>query len=116
MMDRAIIVRQLALAGALAAVTLGCSEPEHYRQSLDHRVLPPSLTVRQPPQRLPESGVKPASAELPAEQAPVTPAPTESPPVTDGRAPAGPISLPEAVELAYRNQPRLRVFLEGIAQ
>src|SRR5439155_22682020 len=36
--------------------------------------------------------------------------------VTDGRCAAGPLTLPDAIALAYRLQPRLRVFLEGVVQ
>src|SRR5262245_15360102 len=115
-MDRAIIVRHLLLAGALAAVTVGCAEPERYRQPFDHRVLPASLAVRHP-QRVPESGgVKQVRAELLADPAPASVPGEPSPPVTDGRSAPGPLSLPDAVSLAYRNQPRLRVFLEGVVQ
>src|SRR5262249_58610854 len=38
------------------------------------------------------------------------------PPVPDGRCAPGPLSLQDAVALAYRLQPRLRVFLEGVVQ
>jgi outer membrane protein TolC len=122
MMDRAIIVRQLVLAGTIAAVTVGCAEPQYFRQPFDHRVLPPTIAARQQPQQLAKSsGVKQLRADLPVTEsvsaAPTTPAPDEpAPPVTDGRTVTGPLSLPDAVELAYRNQPRLRVFLEGVAQ
>jgi outer membrane protein TolC len=45
------------------------------------------------------------------------PSPAEpAPPVTDGRSAPGPLSLTDAIDLANRLQPRLRVFLEGIAQ
>src|SRR5262249_37712512 len=63
-------------------------------------------------------GVKPARADLPAaEPVPTSPSPGEpAPPVTDGRRASGPLSLPDAIALAYRMQPRLRVFLEGAVQ
>src|SRR5262245_19409914 len=118
-MHRALIVRRLLLAGAISAGAAGCAEPAYYRQPFDHRVLPPSVAVRQQPQQLPKSGaVKQARAELPLiEPVPASPAPDEpNPPVTDGRSAPGPLSLPDAVALAYRNQPRLRVFLEGVVQ
>src|SRR5262249_18173948 len=38
------------------------------------------------------------------------------PPVPDGRCAPGPLSLQDAVALAYRMQPRLRAFLEGVVQ
>ncbi|HKB40176.1 MAG TPA: TolC family protein [Gemmataceae bacterium] len=128
MMHRVIIVRQLLLAGAVSAVAVGCAEPAHYRQPFDHRVLPPAAALR-PPQQLSESSkvkqvqaesgtVKQVRAELPAAD-PVSelPSPGEPPPaVTDGRTAPGPISLPEAIALAYRLQPRLRAFLEEVVQ
>src|SRR5262245_34426423 len=126
MTNRAIFVRQLVLAGAVVAGASGCAEPAHYCQPFDHRVLPPSVTARPPqrqPQRVPgqwssDDGVKQARADLPvAEPVPASPALGEpSPPVTDGRAVPGPLSLPEAIVLAYRLQPRLRVFLEEVVQ
>jgi outer membrane protein TolC len=64
------------------------------------------------------NGVKLVRADLPAtDPAPVSPSPGEpAPPVTDGRSVSGPLSLPDAVALAFRLQPRLRVFLEGVVQ
>ena len=119
MTSRAIIVLRLLLAGATTAIVVGCAEPAQYQQPFDHRVLPPSVEVRQQSQRLPESSaVKQAGAILPAtDTVPASPSPGEpAPPVTDGRTAAGPLSLPEAVALANRLQPRLRVFLEGVVQ
>src|SRR5262249_50758666 len=86
--------------------------------SFDHRVLPPSVATRQPPTRSADSGVKPARADLPAaEPVPTSPSPGEpAPPVTDGRRASGPLSLPDAIALAYRMQPRLRAFLEGVVR
>jgi len=64
--------------------------------------------------------VKQARAELAAPAlAPVLPATlmtSPPPPATDDHCPSGPLSLPEAVALAHRLQPRLRVFLESINQ
>jgi outer membrane protein TolC len=62
--------------------------------------------------------VKQVRADLPApDPGPASPSPGEpAPPVTDGRSAPGPLSLPDAVALAYRLQPRLRVFLEGVVQ
>src|SRR5262249_39293071 len=60
-------------------------------------------------------GVRQAGTDLPV--AGSVPAPGEpAPPVTDDRQAPGPLSLLDAVALAYRNQPRLRVFLEGVVQ
>ncbi|MBP3954885.1 TolC family protein [Gemmata sp. G18] len=112
----AISVRRLLLAGVTAGAATGCGGPEHYRSSLDHRVLPPSVATRQPPTRSPDGAVKQVRADLPVTD-PVSPSPGEpAPPVTDGRTAAGPLSLPDAVALAHRLQPRLQVFLEGVVQ
>jgi outer membrane protein len=116
---RAISLRRLLLAGAAASAVAGCGSPERSRQSFDHRVLPPPVAARQPFTRPPDGdGVKPVRADLPTtDPVPVSPSPGESaPPVADGRSAPGPLSLPDAVALAYRLQPRLRVFLEGVVQ
>src|SRR5947209_3185564 len=115
---RVITVRRLLLAGVAASTTAGCGAPDRYRPSFDHRVLPPSVATRQQPIRLAEGGVKPARADLPAaDPVPVSPTPGEpAPAVTDGRCAPGPLSLPDAIALGYRLQPRLRVFLEGVVQ
>jgi outer membrane protein len=42
------------------------------------------------------------------------PAPASEATVPPNESPAGQITLPEAIQTAYRSQPRLRVFLEGI--
>jgi len=115
---KAVTVRRLFLAGAVASVAAGCGGPERYRSSFDHRVLPPSVATRQQPIRSADGGVKQARADLPAaDPVPAAPAPREvAQPVTDGRADAGPLSLPDSIAIAYRLQPRLRVFLEGVVQ
>src|SRR5947208_3422382 len=112
MMYRAIAVRRLLLAGVAASAGAGCAESAGYRPSFDHRVLPPPVAARQPSTRLPAGdGVKPVRADLPAaDPVPVSTSPGEpAPPVTDGRCAAGPLTLPDAIALAYRLQPRLRV-------
>jgi outer membrane protein TolC len=119
MMERAIIVRHLLRAGVVAAVAAGCAEPERYRQPFDHRVLPPALAVRQSAQQPPKNGgVQQVRADVaPADPVSTLPAPdAPNPPVADGRSASGPLSLSDAVALAYRHQPRLRVFLEGVVQ
>jgi outer membrane protein TolC len=62
--------------------------------------------------------VEQVRADLPmTDPVPTTPSPGEpAPPVTDGRYASGPLPLPDAIALAYRLQPRLRVFLEGVVQ
>ncbi len=114
----AIAVRRLFLAGVVASSVAGCGAPDCYRPSFDHRDLPPSIATRQQVTKPPEVGVKQARADLTAaDQVPASPSPGEpAPPVTDGRCAPGPLSLPDAVGLAYRLQPRLRVFLEGVVQ
>jgi len=115
---RAIAVRRLLLAGAAAGTVAGCGAPDRYRPSFDRRVLPPSVVTRQQPARAPDTGVKQARADVPSvEPVPATPTPGEpAPQVADGRCAPGPLSLPDAIALAYRVQPRLRVFLEGVVQ
>jgi outer membrane protein TolC len=115
----AITVRRLLLAGVAAISTLGCAGPDPVRQSLDHRVLPPAVAIAPPPTSpSADDGVKQSGAEVFAvDWAPTLPRPGEpAPPITDSRCAAGPLSLPDAVALAYRFQPRLRVFHEEIAQ
>src|SRR5262245_14438633 len=109
---RTITVLNLFLAGVVA----GCAGPDRYRPSVDHRVLPPPVATRQQTTRSEDGGVKPARADLSAaEVVRMTPPPGEpGPPVTDGRCASAPLSLPDAIALAYRMQPRLRVFLEGV--
>ncbi len=115
---RTVTVRKLLLAGLAAGSTAGCAAPDPSRASFDHRVLPPSVATRQQATKPPDGGVKPARADLPAaDPVPVSPSPGEpAPPVTDGRCAPEPLSLPDAIALAYRMQPRLRVFLEGVVQ
>src|SRR5260221_5988989 len=111
-------VRMLLLVGVAACLLAGCGGPERYRTSFDHPVLPPSVATRQQAAKPLDGGVKQARADLPAaDPVPMSPSPGElAPPVTDGRSAPGPLSLPDAVALAYRLQPRLRVFLEGVVQ
>ncbi|MDB5309300.1 MAG: outer membrane protein [Gemmataceae bacterium] len=116
---RAITVRRLLIAGAAASSVGGCGGPERYGQSFGHRVLPPPVAASQLPTRPPDGGgVKQARADLPAaDPVPASPALGEPPPaVTDGRNAPGPVSLADAIALAFRLQPRLRVFLEGVVQ
>src|SRR5262245_59736288 len=115
---RGLSLRPFLLAGTASAIA-GCAGPEGYYQSFDRGSLPPILATRQPPTKPTEGdGVKPARTELPAAD-PVlaTPSPGEpTPPVTDGRCAPGPLALPDAIALAFRMQPRLRVFLAGVVQ
>src|SRR5437879_2564510 len=110
---RTSTVRRLLLAGVAAGYTAGCAGPDPHRASFDHRVLPPSVATRQQATKPPDGGVKQVRADLPAaDPVPVSPSPGEPAPlVTDGRCASGPLSLPDAIALAYRLQPRLRVFL-----
>src|SRR5260221_9715856 len=112
-----IIAVRMFLVGIATSLVVGCGGPERYRQSFDNRIMPPA--AKQTQTKAPESnGVKQARAEVQLSQpAPVSPSPGEpAPPVTDGRTASGPLSLAEAVALAYRLQPRLQVFLEGVVQ
>src|SRR5207249_1704002 len=100
---RAYTVRGLLLAGVWTCSVAGCGAPDRYRPSLDHRVLPPSVAKSQPAAKPLDGGVKQTRAEVQVSQP--APSPGEpAPPVTDGRIASGPLSLPEAVALAYRLQ------------
>src|SRR5262249_45796316 len=102
----------------LTGVAAGCAGPGPYRPSVDHWVLPPLLTTRQQAIKPTDSEVKPVRADIPTAD-PVSASPSPGgpgPPVTDGRCASGPLSLTDSIALAYRMQPRLRVFLEGVVQ
>jgi outer membrane protein len=114
----AVTVRTVILVVFVAGLSAGCGGPERSRSSFDHRVLPPSLATKQQPIRSPDGGVQQVRADLPAaDPVSATPSPEEpAQPVADGRAAPGPLTLPDAIALAHRMQPRLRVFLEGVVQ
>jgi outer membrane protein len=119
MMFRVIISRKLFLAGITASTLAGCASPSRFDQSFDQRVLPPSLaTSPQPTKPLNGDGVKQVRADQPATASPPMPtSPGEpAPPISDPRSSATPLSLSDAIALAFRLQPRLRVFLEGVVQ
>src|SRR4051812_39222423 len=121
--------RCLVLCILVPLLTGGCIRPRaEVRDSLAARVLP--APDRASPA---DAMVRPAAAERP--QAPdqilppaLEPAPTTVPRPNEAAGsaptamdateePAGkPLTLPEAIELAFRLQPRLRAQLEGIAQ
>jgi outer membrane protein len=115
---RAITIRRLLVAGIVAGAAAGCGGPDRFRPSFDQRILPPPMAALGPPTRAPDTGVKQVRADLPAadpvlaSRSPGEPAP----PVTDGRCAPGPLSLPDALDLAFRLQPRLRAALESIRQ
>ncbi len=114
-----IISRKLFLAGITASTLAGCTSQERYDSSLDKRVLPTSLATRQQPTKSPDgNGVKQVRAEIPvAAAALLSPSPGETvPAVSDPRSSPAPLSLSDAIAVAYRLQPRLRVFLEGVVQ
>lgn len=116
---RAITVRRLLLAGVAAGSTAGCAGPDLYPPSLNHRVLPPAVATAPPPTSPPAaSNVTQAQAIVfAADWAPTLPPPSApAAPGADPRCAPGSLSLPDAITLAYQHQPRLRVFLEGIAQ
>ncbi len=116
---RAIISRKLLLAGVTASTLAGCATPERYDSSLDKRALPPALAMRPQPTKPPDSdGVKQVRAEVASVVSPPVPSsPGETVPlVSDPRSSPAPLSLSDAIALAYRLQPRLRVFLEGVVQ
>src|SRR5262245_19647161 len=114
---RVITVRTLLLAGITACAAGGCRAPAHHCPSIDHRILPPPGASLGPPSGMLESSVKPARADLPAaDPAPATPPGEHAPQFAEDRRASVPLSLPDAIALAHRLQPRLRVFLEGVAQ
>jgi outer membrane protein TolC len=102
MLSRAALLRALAgarrpLWGALLTLAAGCSHGGHFpSQALAERIVPPDAQAQ----------------AAPADAAPVI-APVPAPP--DG-VPCEPLSLPDAVDLAFRLQPRLRASLESIQQ
>jgi outer membrane protein len=64
--------------------------------------------------------VSPAESSKAAAGAPITNGPARAPAVVSEETvppngtQVGPVTLPDAIQIAYRTQPRLRVFLEGI--
>jgi outer membrane protein TolC len=117
--------------GALATLlTAGCLRPRpEVRDPLEARVLPAPDRARPA-----DPMVRPAVAERPqgpdrALPPPLEPPPTTPPRPTEAASPASPataateepptgqpLTLPEAIGMAYRLQPRLRAQLESIAQ
>jgi outer membrane protein TolC len=108
----------LGLALTLAA---GCSHPGGPApQAPAERILPPPGTVAAPgpAESLPDPGGhwRPAP-ETPAPTGQMPPSPgTVSQPVVVDRVPCQPLTLPDAIALAFEFQPRLRASLESIAQ
>jgi outer membrane protein len=118
----------LKLLGFLVlSSTLGCSDEQYIRQDdLDQRILPPRNIDLPAILSTPKKPVQDASGviqtrldppklpkEVDSEKArlPVLPQGTGASP-----EPAQTLTLPEAIETAFRQQPRLRVYLESVEQ
>jgi outer membrane protein TolC len=123
---RRLRVAVLLLASLWLTSALGCSQSRYaFHDGLDRRVLPPTLDAIAPAAapRKPadvEAGVVlarfgPPAGAIGAEPAsgtiPVAPAAIEA--VT---GPAATLTLAEAIDTAFRLQPRLRVYLESVEQ
>ncbi len=117
---RALNSRKLLLAGITASTLAGCASPDRYDPSLDKQVLPPALAMRPQPTKPPDGdGVKQVGADVAkvVSPPPVPSSPGETlSPVSDPRSSPVPLALSDATALAYRLQPRLRVFLESVVQ
>jgi outer membrane protein TolC len=129
MLARALLVRMLvasrwSLWTTLLSLAAGCSHPRSLcPEGLAERLLPPPDV---PAAAAPELAVSPGqtatgdgnnsgNGEGTAGQTPPGPnAPSQ--PVTIDRAPCEPLTLPDALALAFRLQPRLRASLESIQQ
>jgi outer membrane protein TolC len=107
----------------LLAVAVGCSHRDSLApEVLAQRILPPPDASAQAapdvPPRAPEAseeGTRPGEVEKAAEAtAPAADAPPQ--PLAQDGVPCQPLTLPDAVNLAFRLQPRLRATLESIAQ
>jgi outer membrane protein TolC len=116
----------LCLFGALLAA--GCVRArEEIRDSLSQRVLP--ATAARADTNVRRAAADPAEVAHPQALPPaLEPTPTNAPqrteltqshpaePVATDEPTGQPLTLPDAIALAFRRQPRLRVFLEGIEQ
>lgn len=132
MMTRTIRARRLQIGlqipgFILLASLLGCSqERSTYQTGFDQRILPPAnLTTRQElpaPQKLVQElsggsvaqagSVKPIDDTGPKDGKLPSPAPVTV--VSSG--PTQTLTLAEAVDMAFKQQPRLRVYLESVEQ
>jgi outer membrane protein TolC len=112
--------------GVLLSLAAGCSHTGPLSSEvLAERILPPSdaPTPAIPPLTVPGEPDKPEKEEKnKPEKEEKKPAPSPPgayshlpPPAHEG-APCAPLSLPDAIALAFRQQPRLRVYLESVEQ
>jgi outer membrane protein TolC len=116
------VVRKL-LGFLLLNLTLGCChERSSYQESLAERILPPpsieSHEELPPPRKTGQDararlGQPVSSSELAAKAAVIQASAQTSESVSDL---AQILTLPEAIETAFQQQPRLRVYLEGVEQ
>jgi outer membrane protein TolC len=109
--------------GAVVVLVVGCSHRGSLSpQAQADRVLPPPDAVAAPAATLPAEplpdaagGTHPASG--PETTGPTPPAPAPAPqPIAVDRVPCQPLTLPDAIALAFQFQPRLRASLESIEQ
>jgi outer membrane protein TolC len=125
MRDRTTLLRELALLGAALAVS-GCAGTDRPRTDLASHVLPPPESRPLTPASGRQPGastdwVRQVRADDPAPQTTAkdpesAPSAPPTPPAADGACAPAALALPDAITLAFRLQPRLRAFLEGVVQ
>src|SRR5262245_48453209 len=119
----------MLVACLLLSLALGCSHDTCYRESLADRILPPANVAG--PQQVEQVDPPQKSAQQPPEQGPalsVQAVPSDQP-RSEGAKPPPPVpvsevgynctpilNLAEAIDTAFRQQPRLRVYLESVEQ
>src|SRR5262249_45311003 len=121
---RMLVTSRRSLWTALLCLAVGCSHPGSLSpQELAERILPPpDVPAPGPPEApvpTPQTGTgegnNSGDVEGTAGQTPPGPN-ASSQPVTLDRVPCGPLTLPDAIALAFRLQPQLRASLESIQQ
>jgi outer membrane protein TolC len=116
-------VRLILLGFLLLIFAIGCSHGA-YQEDLAQRILPPlSLDTREElptPKKVETSGDSPAHSAQPKLADATDSKKIKEPTAAQGSgAPSGPaqtITLAEAIDTAFRQQPRLRVYLETVEQ
>ncbi len=111
----------------LLCFIIGCNQGRYsYREGLDQRILPPLNSKAPEEAPIPKNSIPEGAGAMPA--TPAQPKPSNEAPsenakgqaLTPGSA-AGvevpqSLTLPEAIEAAFQQQPRLRVYLESVEQ
>jgi outer membrane protein TolC len=95
------------ISALVLTASLGCGHDHHYRDDLSERVVPP-LEVAAAEQAPPAQPIGPEASPAQPASAP-----------TDCKLPIAPghtLSLSEAIDTAFQQQPRLRVYLETVEQ